>query len=188
MLLDTFVFATTHWYSRQLGFTSATFAARRSPAGRGAEEGQTLSSQSKWTEIHVRKKVQYSKAKVWITFHGIWAMNRARPCPSLHCCTRHLLLSHLLTSDTFLHLIPSYTVVQPPTFHCIFFFPFSQLLFFFFFELPLPLKFSKDNEEITSKCKKSSDTFLCISYYVKIGYDLSQDSTGAYRCVGKQAE
>lgn len=132
-------------------------------------------SQSKWTEIHVRKKVQDTKAKVWITmFHSIWAMNRARPC-----CTRHLFFPHLLTSNTFLHLIPLHCCAATYiSLHLLSFFSTSH-----FFELPLPLKFSDDSKQLQ---KKSSDTFLCISHYVKTGYDLSQDSTGAYRCVGKQ--
>lgn len=106
MLLDTFVFATTHWYRRQLGF---------------------------------RKKVP-------------------RPC-----CTHHL-LPHLLTADTFLHLIPSYTVVQPLTLPYIFF-PFSQLLIF------LNCHFLWNSQMITSNCKKNRQILL-FAFHITLMQDM----------------
>lgn len=139
----------------------------------GWEKSVPLFSQPKPIENDTGKEVQYTKTNVRITFHSVWAINRASPCPFWHCCTWHLLFPHLLISSTFLCLIPSYTVVQPLTFYCISFFPFS---FFFyplsFFELPFPLKLANDNKRITN-CKKSSGAFICTSCDIKTGCHFS---------------
>lgn len=108
-------------------------------------------------------------------------MITARCCPFLHHRAPDLLFPHLLTSNTFLCLIPSYTLVQPLTFSSFFCLT-SHLL-----KLPPPLKLSNDKQRIISNFKKLSDSFLCISHYDKTRYELSQYNTGAYRCAEKQA-
>lgn len=167
MLLNIFVSASTHPFRRYLGFNSATLAASPSPAGRGLRE-----KRNKPIENDTGKEVQYTKTNVRITFHSVWAINRASPCPFWHCCTWHLLFPHLLISSTFLCLIPSYTVVQPLTFYCISFFPFS--FFFYLLSHFLNCHFLWNSQMITRESQTAKNhQVLSFALHVTLKQDVT---------------